>query len=96
MTYSVLGEDPGELPEGLHYEFHFRRKLLEPSEDMIKTILDGGETVHAKVFDEAGYEYSWDMGQEWEAKPCRNPAPRQRIRYDDGHIYWVMADLEEA
>lgn len=44
----VEGEDPF-LPEGLHHEFHFRRKLLEPSDEMVCRIMDGGETAYAKV-----------------------------------------------
>lgn len=46
---TVRGGDPGWLPEGLHYEFHFRRQLIEPPDDMVRTILDGGKTVYAKV-----------------------------------------------
>jgi len=35
-----MGEDPGPVPEGLHYEFHARRRVLVPSDDMVKSILD--------------------------------------------------------
>lgn len=44
----VAGEEP-VLPEGLHYEFHAKRQLLVPSEVSVKSILDGGEMVYAKV-----------------------------------------------
>ena len=44
----VTGEDPF-LPDGLHYEFYAKRQLLVPSDEMVKSILDGGETVYAKV-----------------------------------------------
>lgn len=39
----------GFLPEWLHVEFHWNRHLLEPSDEMVCRILDGGETVAAKV-----------------------------------------------
>lgn len=45
---SVDGEDP-YLVEGLHYEFYCKRRMLMPYDEMAKTILDGGETVYAKV-----------------------------------------------
>ena len=48
MLAAVEGEDPG-LAEGLHYRFYYRRRLLEPSEQMVRLIMDGGETVYAKV-----------------------------------------------
>ena len=44
----MAGEEP-VLPEGLHYEFHAKRQLLVPSEVSVKSILDGGEMVYAKV-----------------------------------------------
>ncbi|KAK4495086.1 hypothetical protein PRZ48_013413 [Zasmidium cellare] len=45
MFWSIEGEDPGQLPEGLNFAFVLRRQLLSPSDDMVKTLFDGGETV---------------------------------------------------
>lgn len=42
-------EDTGPPPEGLHHVFLLRRQAIEPSDAMVKTILDGGETVNAKA-----------------------------------------------
>ncbi|CAK1359294.1 unnamed protein product [Cercospora beticola] len=91
MEQTVRGEDPGWLPEDLHYEFHFRRQPIEPSDDMVRTLLDGGETVYAKVFDAEGYEYDWDGRSQWHGKPKNNPTPRMLVRDDDGHLYWIQA-----
>ncbi|KAF2713819.1 hypothetical protein K504DRAFT_462301 [Pleomassaria siparia CBS 279.74] len=73
MHGDIMGEDPGSLPEDLHYEFHFRRNCLYPSDDMVKTIMDGGETVYAKVFDDERNEYIYE-DCEWYAKPKRGRA----------------------
>lgn len=53
----------------------------------VETLADG----IAQVFDEEGYEYNMALDGEFEAKPCRNPVARERVRYEDGHIYWVIA-----
>jgi len=44
----VSEEDPFP-PDHLHFCFYFRKELLEPSDALAKTILDGGETIYAKV-----------------------------------------------
>ncbi|KAF2170350.1 hypothetical protein M409DRAFT_51403 [Zasmidium cellare ATCC 36951] len=71
MFHSVENEDPGWLPEGLHFAFVLRRQVLVPSEDMVKTLFDGGETLSAKVLNDDGVEYEWDDGSVFTPKPRR-------------------------
>lgn len=44
----IGGEDPW-WPGELHPQFYAKRSLLVPSDDTVKSILDGGEMVYAKV-----------------------------------------------
>ena len=63
LYHDVISEDGFPLPDGLFLEFQaFRGRTLEASSDLVKMSFDGGETVHAKVFDEDG--------QQWELISC--------------------------
>ncbi|KXT02134.1 hypothetical protein AC578_5936 [Pseudocercospora eumusae] len=95
MEDSLGGEEPA-LPEGLHVEFHFRKQLVIPSNEIVtrradsEMNMDGGETIYAKVFDVDGYEYEWDGGSEWTAKPNRRPIPRILVESEEYHKpYWM-------
>ncbi|KAK5686536.1 tyrosine protein phosphatase 1 [Elasticomyces elasticus] len=50
FIHDLMGEDY-VLRDGdaLHYEFYAKRQLLVPSDARVNTILDGGETVYAKI-----------------------------------------------
>ncbi|KAF7866707.1 hypothetical protein EAF04_005549 [Stromatinia cepivora] len=54
------------LPDDLHFEFFVRRTQIEGEEALIGGVLDGGETVYAKVFNGAGFEFKNHAGQ-WKA-----------------------------
>ncbi|KAK4967960.1 hypothetical protein LTR42_010288 [Elasticomyces elasticus] len=71
----LMGEDY-VLRDGdaLHYEFYAKRQLLVPSDARVNTILDGGETVYAKVFDDEGNEWIGDAMGGFEPKPKRRRA----------------------
>ena len=49
VEFDLGTENPGTPPEGLHFVFFFRRQVLVPSEAMVKTLFDGGETLYVKV-----------------------------------------------
>ncbi|KAK5699469.1 hypothetical protein LTR97_005597 [Elasticomyces elasticus] len=68
----LMGEDY-VLRDGdaLHYEFYAKRQLLVPSDARVNTILNGGETVYAKVFDDEGNEWIGDAMGGFEPKPKR-------------------------
>ncbi|KAK4959811.1 hypothetical protein LTR10_002699 [Elasticomyces elasticus] len=75
FSRDLMGEDY-VLRDGdaLHYEFYAKRQLLVPSDARVNTILDGGETVYAKVFDDEGNEWIGDAMGGFEPKPKRRRA----------------------
>ncbi|KAK5721873.1 hypothetical protein LTR15_006466 [Elasticomyces elasticus] len=72
FSHDLMGEDY-VLRDGdaLHYEFYARRQLLMPSDARVNAILDGGETVYAKVFDDEGNEWIGDATGGFEPKRRR-------------------------
>ena len=68
LIRDVSSEEGFPLPADLHVELQaFRGKPLDTSEDMVKKHFNGGEMVHAKVFDAEGnqwinaYSGGWTM-----------------------------------
>lgn len=69
LEWDVKSEEGFPLPEGLSLTFEaFRGKPLNDSQDQVKVHFDGGETVHAKVFDEDGSQWVLNVGVGWEMK----------------------------
>ncbi|KAF9459499.1 hypothetical protein BDZ94DRAFT_1171479 [Collybia nuda] len=58
----IMMEDGFPLPEGWTFQLTSNKRVIEPSDELISTIFDGGENVYVKIYDTDNLERVYDFG----------------------------------